>query len=135
MDEIVKVKLFDLQLSKNYQGIINLVKEVTKTKPDDVYALTFAVDAYRNLGENDKAIEILKHILSIDCMNIPAKLDLFDILFKLCRFEEAKPLLEEIKTFDCNEVKKNKSYYDFASDLIEAYLLKKRSEEKIYDFD
>ena len=129
MDEKRKTKLFDLQLSKNYQGIIDLVKKITKNNPNDVYALSHAANAYRNLGENDKAIEILKHILSVDCMNIPAKLDLFDILYRENRYEEAKPLLDEIKTFDCEEVKEFKSYYDFASELIDAYLMKKREKE------
>ncbi len=129
MSDIRKTKLFDMQKAEKYQEILATTKSILEDNPNDIYALLYAAAAYENLGNHNKAIEILKHVLSIDCMNIPAKLDLFDILYKLKNYEEAKPLLEEILCFDCDEVKNNMANYVLAKEQIDSYLQAKKEKE------
>lgn len=131
MINIRKTKLLSLYIEGKYQEVLNTVEEIRKTNPNDIYSLFYAADSYRKLEMYDNSIEILRYILSINCMNIAAKIDLFDLLYKLNRYEEAKQLLDEILTFDCEEVKNNISYYELAKIIIEQHIDSKRRRLKL----
>lgn len=128
MVNIRKTRIFDLYSIGQYEEAIKLAENYLEENPNDIYVLDLASLCYRKINKIDEAIKKLNYILLKDCINVPAKMDLFDIYFRLERYEEAKPLLDELLSIDCDAIKENMSYYSFAKDTIETYLIRKEEE-------
>ena len=120
-----RTKMFDLYMNERYDDVICFASQCLEYNPKDIYALSYIAKCYEKLKKQDEAIEVLKHILDIDNTNISAKIDLFNILYKNNRDDEAKQLVEELLDSDDEAIKNNKSYYQKAKIAIEYSIRRK----------
>ena len=97
LDQDAEFHLLDLYINElRYEEAAQLIENRLKTEPDNLEYLQRLAECYRNIGQSDKALTVLDHMISLDRDHPWPYVYAAEILLENDRIAEAAPYLDRV---------------------------------------